>query len=102
MSSPLEIFKNALIKNKYIERYAAINSYICDRFYHVIYKREYDEKRVNGVLLNYNGGTVDLLAEDGVYHIEYKDIIYMQPIKMPEDRISEQFKKLLEALSIEL
>ena len=101
MSNPLNTFKEVLNTSKYLGRFAIINSYICDKFYHVVYKRELDEKKVNGVLLNYNGGTIDLLTEDGIYHIEYRDIVFMRPVKMPKDKINEEFNELLKALKIE-
>ena len=83
--------------------YALINEYICGKYYHVVYKRDmYDEKRVEGVLLNYNGGSIDLLSEAGVYHIRYSDIVFMAPVEARAYKLKPEFVKLLELLNLQL
>lgn len=70
--------------------------YACYKFYYVIYNRNgLVEQRVEGLLLNYTGGDVVLLSENGIYHIKYKDILFMKPFAPPMDRLSEEFKSLL-------
>ena len=70
--------------------------YACYKFYYVIYNRNgLAEQRVKGLLLNYTGGDVVLLSENGIYHIKYRDIIFMKPFAPPMDRLSEEFKNLL-------
>ena len=82
------------------ETYRIITDYICGKYYYVVYKRDmYDEKRVEGVLLNYNGGSIDLLSEAGVYHIEYNDIVFMAPIEVRPYKLKPEFVKLLESLN---
>lgn len=75
-----------------------VNKYICGKYYHVIYDRDHCgyERRVEGLLLNYANGNVDLLSEKGVYHIKYNDIIFMAPIEPHADKLSKEFKELLE------
>lgn len=83
--------------------YALINEYICDKYYHVVYKRDmYDEKHVEGVLLNYNYGSIDLLSEAGVYHIRYSDIMFMAPVEARAYKFAPEFTKLLESLNLQL
>ena len=78
-----------------IKTYALINEYICDKYYHVVYKRDiYDEKHVEGVLLNYNSGSIDLLSEAGVYHIRYSDIVFMAPVEARAYKLKSEFVKL--------
>ena len=76
-----------------------ICEYVCERYYRVLYKHDYydNEQRIEGVLLNYNSGNIVLLTEAGIYHIGYKDIVFMRPIEVPLDRINEDFKDLLES-----
>ena len=71
--------------------------YACDKYYHVIYDRDRCgyEQRVEGLLLNYASGSVVLLSDKGMYHIKYKDIVFMKPIEPPVDKLSEEFKELL-------
>lgn len=73
--------------------------YACDKYYFVIYDREHCgyEQRVEGLLLNYASGNVVLLADKGMYHIKYKDIVFMKPIEPPVDKLSEEFKELLKS-----
>lgn len=65
--------------------------YACDKYYFIIYDRRHcgDEQRVEGILLNYVSGNIVLLSENGIYHIPYKDILFMKPI-IP---IIEKFNK---------
>ena len=83
--------------------YALINKYICDKYYHVVYKRDiYDEKHVEGVLLNYNSGSIDLLSEAGVYHVRYSDIVFMAPVEARAYELKPEFVKLLKLLNLQL
>ena len=83
--------------------YALINKYICNKYYHIVYKRDiYDEKHVEGVLLNYNSGSIDLLSEAGVYHIRYSDIVFMAPVEARAYKLKPEFVKLLELLNLQL
>lgn len=71
---------------------ATISNYICEKFYEVIYKRGDIEKSVIGLLLNYASGNIVLLAEEGVYHIKYHDIIFMRPNgNVPIDKFSKEY-----------
>lgn len=74
--------------------------YMCNKYYVVIYKCNYydDEHKVNGILLNYNGGDIVLLSEDGVYHIKCKDIVFMKPIKFEVhfESFNKEYRDLLE------
>lgn len=69
--------------------------YACHKFYYAIYNRYGFEQRVEGLLLNYNGGDVALLSENGIYHLKCKDILFMKPFDPPVNRLSEEFKSLL-------
>lgn len=73
--------------------------YVCDKYYHVIYDRGNmgKEQFVQGLLLNYYGGNVVLLTQKGICHIKNKDIVFMMPIEPPMNRLSEDFKELLES-----
>lgn len=77
-----------------------ICEYVCDRYYHVTYDRDYmgREQYVQGLLLNYYSGNVVLLTPKGICHIKYKDIIFMMPIEPPMNKLNEEFKELLECL----
>ena len=82
------------------ETYRLITDYICGKYYHVVYKRDmYDEKHIEGALLNYNGGTIDLLSEAGVYHIKYSDIVFMAPVEVRPYKLKPEFVKVLESLN---
>lgn len=71
---------------------AKVSSYICDKFYKVIYKRGDIEKSVIGLMLNYTSGNIVLLAEEGVYHIKYNDIIFMRPDgDIPIEKLSKEY-----------
>lgn len=73
--------------------------YACDKYYYVIYDRDRCgyEQRVEGLLLNYASGNVVLLSDKGMYHIKYKDIVFMKPIEPPVDKFSDEFKELLKS-----
>lgn len=73
--------------------------YACDKYCLVIYDREHcgHEQRIEGLLLNYASGNVVLLADEGMYHIKYKDIVFMKPIEPSVDKLSEEFKELLKS-----
>ena len=73
--------------------------YACDKYYHVVYDRDRCgyEQRVEGLLLNYSGGNVVLLSDKGMYHLKYKDIVFMIPVEPRMDKLSEEFKELLES-----
>lgn len=77
--------------------------YVCDRYYHVTYDRDLmgREQFIQGLLLNYYGGNVILLTQKGICHLKYKDIIFMMPIDPPMNRLSEEFKELLESVKKE-
>lgn len=72
--------------------------YACDKYYSVIYDREHCgyEQRVEGLLLNYTGDNIILLSDKGIHHIKYKDVVFMRPIEPRMDKLSEEFKELLE------
>lgn len=74
--------------------------YICNRYYHITYDKDFygREQFVQGLLLHYDGGNVVLLTQKGICHIKYKDIIFMIPIEPPMNRLSEEFKELLDSL----
>lgn len=76
-----------------------ICSYVCDRYYQVIYKGDYylTEQAVSGFLVNYTGSIV-LLSEKGIYHIGYKDIVFMKPINVPRNKLSKEFLDLIDSL----
>lgn len=73
--------------------------YVCDRYYHVVYSLgQYDvEQSVHGLLLNYYSGNVVLLSEKGIYHIKYKDIVFMRPVEPLTNKLSKEFNELLES-----
>lgn len=54
---------------------------ICDKNYVVEYNHYGYENTIKGKLLNYCSGNIVLLAEDGIYHLKYRDITYMAPTK---------------------
>ena len=76
-----------------------ICEYVCGKYYHVTYGRDIigREQFAQGLLLNYYGGNIVLLSEKGIYHIKYKDIIFMKPIEPPINKLNEDFKELLES-----
>lgn len=80
----------------------AVTDYICNKYYYVIYKNCNLTEPIQGLLLNYAGGNIVLLADEGIYHIKYNDILFMKPIKyLPLEKCSEEFKKLIQSLNTE-
>ncbi len=81
----------------------AVTGYVCDRYYYVVYKNDnLIEHPIKGLLLNYASGNIVLLADEGVYHIRYNDIIFMKPIRnFPLERCSEEFQKLIQSFETE-
>ena len=81
----------------------AVTSYVCDKYYYVVYKNDnLIERPIKGLLLNYASGNIVLLADEGIYHIKYNDIILMKPIKnFPLERCSEEFQKLIQSFNTE-
>lgn len=77
----------------------AVTGYVCDKYYYVVYKNDsLIERSIKGLLLNYASGNIVLLADEGVYHIKYNDIILMQPIKVfPLEKCSNEFQKLIKS-----
>lgn len=86
----------------FITRETAICSYVCDKYYIVDYNYYDTTLTVKGFLVTYYGGNVVLLSEEGIYHIKYKDIIFMKPMKMlpPLDKFNTEYQKVLETLQI--
>lgn len=74
--------------------------YACDKYYCVVYDRDHNgcEQRAEGLLLNYYGGNIVLLSDKGMYHLKYRDVVFMKPIEPRMDKFSEEFKELLESL----
>ena len=73
--------------------------YACDKYYSVIYDRDRCgyEQRAEGLLLNYAGGDVVLLSDKGIYHIKHRDIVFMRPVEPRMDKLSSEFKELVES-----
>lgn len=71
----------------------AVTEYVCNKYYHIEYKTENRlmEGVAKGLLLNYASGNVVLLSEEGIYHIKYKDIIFMKPILNITDKLTKPF-----------
>lgn len=85
------------MKTNKLETY--ISDYICNRYYIVDYNYYGSETTVKGLLLNYHYGNIVLLSEDGIYHIKYKDIVFMKPIKMKSlDKFNIEYQNLLKGL----
>lgn len=73
--------------------------YVCDRWHTIEYNHCGLHATVSGLLLNYNGGNIVLLSEEGIYHFKYKDIVFMKPAKMPPlDKFNKEFQDLLKVL----
>jgi hypothetical protein len=81
----------------------AVTGYVCDKYYYVVYKNDnLIEHPIKGLLLNYASGNIVLLADEGVYHITYNDIILMKPISsFPLERCSEESQKLIKPFETE-
>ena len=83
-----------------------MNQYVCDRYYVVSYRYYLDmvcyQADIYGLLLNYDNGNIVLLSKDGIYHIKFSNIYFMQPVKMPAlTEFPEDFQKLLNELQNE-
>ena len=80
----------------------AVTGYVCDKYYYVEYKNGCAlERPIVGLLLNYASGNIVLLADEGVYHIKYSDIMFMKPIKnFPLERCSKEFQDLIKSFDI--
>ena len=81
----------------------AITGYICNKYYYVVYKNnDLIECPIKGLLLNYASGNIVLLADEGIYHIKYSDILFMKPIKnIPLERCSEEYQKIIQSFNTE-
>ena len=87
------------MNSKFIQRETAICGYVCDRYYIIDYNHYGYTLTVKGFLLNYYNGNIVLLSEDGIYHLKYKDIVFMKPVDTPSlDKFSPEYKKLLKIL----
>lgn len=76
------------------------SNYVCGKFYSVIYKKLNQEISTVGMLINYASGNIDLLSIDGIYHINYNDIVFMGPVKnFPLDKCSEEFQNIVKWLT---
>lgn len=55
---------------------------VLNKKYHIEFKIYYEIKKINGYLINYNGGNVILFDDknETIYHIPYNSIEYMFPI----------------------
>lgn len=83
----------------YTKRATAICNHACGRYYIIDYDYCGTVLSVKGLLENYYNGNIILLSEDGLYHIKYKDIVFMKPIKMPSlDKFNEGYQELLKVL----
>lgn len=75
--------------------------YACGKYHIVIYDRGHvgykQRAHAHGLLLNYVNGKIVLLSDKGIYHLNYKDVIFMKPIEPPLDELSEEFKEVLES-----
>lgn len=80
----------------------AITDYVCNKYYYVVYNNCNLTKSIQGLLLNYANGNIVLLADEGIYHIRYSNILFMKPIKdLPLKKCSKEFQKLIKSLNIE-
>jgi hypothetical protein len=87
------------MSTNFMKRETSICKYVCDRYYIVDYNYYGCETTVKGLLLNYYSGNIVLLSEEGIYHIKYKDVLFMKPIKMPSlDKFNEGYQELLKVL----
>ena len=89
------------MNSKFIKRETAICEYACDRYYVIDYNHYGYVSTVKGLLLNYYNGNIVLLSEDGIYHLKYKDIVFMKPVNIPSlDKFSPKYKELLKILQV--
>ena len=87
------------MNSKFIQRETAICGYVCDRYYIIDYNHDGYSSTTKGFLLNYYNGNIVLLAEDGIYHLKYKDIVFMKPAKvLPLNKFSSEYQELLKIL----
>lgn len=87
------------MSSNFIERETAICGYVCDKYYLIEYGYQNFTSTAKGLLLNYYGGNIVLLAEEGIYHIKYKDIRFMKPIKTLQlDKLNEEYQKLIKLI----
>lgn len=86
------------MSSNFINKETAICEYACDRYYAVDYNHGGYTSTVKGFLLNYYSGNIVLLAENGIYHIKYKDIVFMKPLQLPLNNLNKEYLKLLETL----
>ena len=80
-----------------------VTEFVCNKYYHVVYRRDFldPDQSVNGLLLNYSGGNVVLLSEKGIYHIKYRDVVFMRPIEPPTNKLSEEFCAWMDSIKEE-
>ena len=84
------------MSSNFIERETAICGYVCDKYYLIEYGCHGFTSTAKGLLLNYYGGNIVLLAEEGIYHIKYKDIIFMKPIKTLQlEKLDVKYQELI-------
>lgn len=84
--------------SNFVKRETAICEYVCDRYYIVDYGYKGDTLTVKGFLLNYYNGNIVLLAENGIYHLKYKDIVFMKPVQLPLGVFNNKYLELLKTL----
>ena len=84
----------------FIEQETAICEYACNRYYIVEYNHDGYNSTVKGFLLNYYNGNIVLLAEDGVYHLKYKDIIFMRPARVFSLDKYPEYREVLKKLQV--
>lgn len=74
--------------------------YACDKYYRaiVMFGDILNPKEISGILLNYTGKEIVLLAEGGVYHIQCKDILFLIPIEPPAAAdVNEKYREVLKS-----
>lgn len=85
--------------SKFIQQETAICEYVCNKYYAIQYNHDGYKSTVKGLLLNYYSGNVVLLSEDGIYHLKYRDIIFMKPVNILSlDKFNPEYKELLKIL----
>lgn len=84
------------MSQNHIKREQALCNYVCGKYYFIEYRCHDYTYSAEGLLENYYGGDVVLLAKDGIYNIKYKDIVFMKPIKIPSlDKFNKEYQELL-------
>ena len=89
--------------NKDIIKLDKAFKYACDKYYLVVYDFEGNrltEKRATGILLNYRGGDISLLAQDGIYDIRHEDIVYIRPVKPNVITLNDEYKEILKEFGV--